>query len=162
MCIQDLILLSLIWSIREISNQFVISIFDCCVSIRFAVQSELPQCVRCFTSFPQFLLPYRYEILDLISYVVDPSLYVELLPVFLDTQAIPEDGVFITQNDKVIRKVVFSNNTQVEWFETTEILQFLQSHPVVQKDDCISRIVTETLTVQREIIPASRRDRVEV
>lgn len=113
--------------------------------------------MRCFSSFPQFLLPYRYEILDRISYVVDPSLYVELLPVFLDTQTIPEDGVFVTKNDKGIRKVDFSNKTQVEWFETTEILQFLQSHSLVEDNDCISRIVAETLTVQREIILASRR-----
>ena len=101
---------------------------------------------------PQFILPYRYDLLNLIPYVVDPSSFVQLLPAFLDNQGV-EEGVFYQQENEEVKRMNLMDEETVEWYETEEILEELQNHMFVKENKNASCYVDEVLAV-RKIIPS--------
>lgn len=100
---------------------------------------------------PQFILPYRYDLLDLIPCVVDPSSFVQLLPAFLDNQEV-EEGVFYQQESEV-KRINLMDEESVEWYENEDILEELQNHVFIKENKNADCYVNEVLEA-RKIIPS--------
>ena len=145
--------MNLTYSIPAISYRFVKSMISLVSLISsFILQSNLTDCLQCLHFMPQFILPYRYDLLNQIPYVVDPSSFVQLLPAFLDNQGV-EEGVFYTQEKEEVKRINLMDEETVEWYETEEILEEFQNHEFVKKNKNACCYVNEVLAA-RKIIPS--------
>ena len=72
------------------------------LALRFTENGEDVYLNKLISTFPQCILPYRYDIVSHFPLVTDPSKYVHFLPAFDASQGQRESGVFVCWSDDKI------------------------------------------------------------
>lgn len=116
---------------------------------QFALQGDVQRLLRCMTSFPQYLLPYRYTLLERIPYVTDPMTFASILPQFKGEMG--EVGMFYYSESGVMKAIQLLHPDQVEWYETIEIIQYLKGMKIVDENENMDVVLTEYLNVTEVI-----------
>ena len=95
------------------------------LALRFTENGEDVYLNKLISTFPQCILPYRYDIVSHFPLVTDPSKYVHFLPAFDASQGQRESGVFVCWSDDKIWEINTLNDAEVEWFEKKDVLLLL-------------------------------------